>query len=236
MPHLGHFVYFGIIGFMSKTYIFFIIILAVFGGIWLATKNAKINEVPQPATLDTLIKNEVKSDVKVDTEVINQVDTNKNIMEATIHTNKGDIVIEFGKDTPNTVANFTKLASEKFYDGTKFHRVIKGFMIQGGDPLTKDDSKMDMWGTGGPGYKFNDEITASNKNDIGTISMANAGPNTNGSQFFINVAANNFLDTKHTVFGKVIKGMDVVKAIESTKTGVNDRPVEPMIIKSITLK
>src|SRR3989344_5555217 len=107
-------------------------------------------------------------------------------MNAILHTNKGDITIEFFESqAPNTVANFVKLAQEGFYDGTKFHRVIKGFMIQGGDSLTKDDSKMDLWGTGGPGYAFSDEIGAGNKNDIGTISMANAGPNTNGSQFFI---------------------------------------------------
>jgi peptidyl-prolyl cis-trans isomerase A (cyclophilin A) len=162
---------------------------------------------------------------------------NKNIMQATFNTNKGDITIEFFKDqTPNTVDNFIKLAKEGFYDGVKFHRVIKGFMIQGGDPLTKDDSQMDLWGTGGPGYRFADEIGTNNKNDIGTISMANAGPDTNGSQFFINVAANNFLDDKHTVFGKIVSGMDVVQAIEATPTGPNDRPVSPIIINSITLK
>ena len=161
----------------------------------------------------------------------------KNIMQATLNTNKGAITIEFFKDqTPNTVDNFVKLAKEGFYDGVKFHRVIKGFMIQGGDPLTKDDSQMDMWGTGGPGYQFADEIGANNKNDIGTISMANAGPDTNGSQFFINVAANNFLDDKHTVFGKIVAGMDVVQAIEATPTGPSDRPVSPVIINSITLK
>jgi peptidylprolyl isomerase len=163
--------------------------------------------------------------------------TNQKAMQATLHTNQGDITIEFfGNDAPNTVANFTKLAQEGFYNGTKFHRVIKGFMIQGGDPLTKDDSMMARWGTGGPGYQFADEIHANNKNEPGTISMANAGPNTNGSQFFINVAPNNFLDGKHTVFGKVTAGMDVVAKIEATQTGANDRPVQPMIIESITLK
>ncbi len=158
-------------------------------------------------------------------------------MQAILHTNKGDITIEFlDKQAPNTVANFTKLAGAGFYDGIKFHRVIKGFMIQGGDPLTKDDSKMAMWGTGGPGYTFPDELSASNHNDVGTIAMANAGPNTNGSQFFINVAANNFLDGKHTVFGKVTAGMEVVTAIENVKTGENDRPLEAVVIKSVTLK
>lgn len=158
------------------------------------------------------------------------------VSQATLHTNKGDITIEFfPEDAPNTVANFLKLAKAGFYDGTKFHRVIKGFMLQGGDPLTKDDSASARWGTGGPGYSFNDEIHANNKNDVGTISMANAGPNTNGSQFFINVAPNNFLDGKHTVFGRVTAGMDTVKAIENTATNSGDRPLEAIIINSITL-
>lgn len=155
---------------------------------------------------------------------------------AIINTNHGEIKLElFSSDAPNTVANFVKLAKEDFYNGTKFHRVIKGFMIQGGDPLTKDNSLMDRWGTGGPGYKFDDEIHANNKNIIGTISMANAGPNTNGSQFFINTADNNSLDTKHTVFGKVIEGMEVVTKIENVQTGAQDRPVESVIVESITI-
>lgn len=161
----------------------------------------------------------------------------KNFMQATLHTNAGDITIEFfDTDAPNTVANFTKLAGSGFYDGTKFHRIIAGFMIQGGDPLTKDDAQQAMWGTGGPGYKFADEIHANNKNVIGTISMANAGPNTNGSQFFINVANNNFLDAKHTVFGKVSAGMDVVNALQAVETSAGDRPITPVVINSITLK
>jgi len=164
------------------------------------------------------------------------VQTNKNIMSATLHTSLGDITVEFfGKDAPNTVANFTKLAGDGFYNGTKFHRVIKGFMVQGGDPLSKDDSQAARWGTGGPGYQFADEIYASNHNAAGTIAMANSGPNTNGSQFFINAADNSFLDTKHTVFGRVTQWLDVLQAIENTPTGAGDRPVEPMVITSVTL-
>lgn len=180
------------------------------------------------------------------TSALSNQQANKKIMntnsisQATFHTNKGDITLElFASKAPNTVSNFVKLASEGFYDGVKFHRVIKGFMIQGGDPLTKDDSAADRWGTGGPGYTFNDELGAeypANKNDVGTIAMANAGPNTNGSQFFINVNPNNFLDGKHVVFGKVTSGMDVVTAIENVKTDGNDRPVSPVIINSVTLK
>src|SRR5688572_5636403 len=104
-------------------------------------------------------------------------------MQALLHTSKGDITIELSAATPKTVANFAKLAGEGFYNGTKFHRVVAGFMVQGGDPLTKDDAMQARWGTGGPGYQFADEIGPGNHNGVGTISMANAGPNTNGSQF-----------------------------------------------------
>lgn len=156
---------------------------------------------------------------------------------ATITTNKGIITLElFTERAPKTVENFKKLANDGFYNGTRFHRVIKGFMVQGGDPLSKEASNQDRWGTGGPGYQFADEITPENKNDSGTISMANAGPNTNGSQFFINVASNNFLDTKHTVFGRVISGMETVATIENTATGVADRPLEDMIVEKIEVK
>ncbi len=157
--------------------------------------------------------------------------------QATITTNKGIITLELSSDTtPNTALNFKKLAEKGFYNGTRFHRVIKGFMIQGGDPLSKDIAGQNRWGTGGPGYQFADEIGVDNKNDIGTIAMANSGPNTNGSQFFINVANNNFLDTKHTVFGKVISGMEVVTAIENVKTGQDDRPTEDVIMEKVEVK
>lgn len=156
---------------------------------------------------------------------------------ATVTTNKGIITLElFTERASKTVENFKKLANEGFYNGTRFHRVIKGFMIQGGDPLSKNLSDQNRWGTGGPGYQFADEITPANKNDIGTISMANSGPNTNGSQFFINTANNNFLDTKHTVFGRVTSGMEVVTAIENTGTGVADRPLEDMVVEKIEVK
>jgi len=157
-------------------------------------------------------------------------------MKITLKTSKGDIGIEMmEKEAPKTVANFTKLAKSGFYDGTKFHRVIKDFMIQGGDPQTKDDALMARWGTGGPGYQFEDEIHAKNENAVGTIAMANAGPNTNGSQFFINAADNNFLDTKHTVFGKVVSGMDVVNAIQDVDTEGADRPRDAVVIEKVTV-
>ena len=182
-----------------------------------------------------------KEEDKIDNifEENNKSEDNINItttMNAVFKTNQGDIEIEFySEDAPKTVANFVKLAGEGFYNETKFHRVIKDFMIQGGDPSSKDDSRQDMWGTGGPGYQFEDEIHANNNNLTGTIAMANSGPNTNGSQFFINTADNDFLNSKHTVFGKVISGMEVVRKIEDTETGEQDRPVTPMIINSIEI-
>lgn len=158
-------------------------------------------------------------------------------MNATFNTNKGSFTVELlTNDAPKTTANFIKLAESGFYNGVKFHRVIKDFMIQSGDPLTKDDTMMSRWGTGGPGYQFADEIHANNKNPVGTISMANAQPDQNGSQFFINTNDNNFLDTKHTVFGRVTSGMDVVSKIENTATDQMDRPTSSVIIESITLK
>lgn len=157
-------------------------------------------------------------------------------MHATLHTTKGDITIEFfPQNAPKTVANFIKLAESGFYNGVKFHRVIRDFMDQAGDPLTKDDSKKALWGTGGPGYKFDDEISANNSNAAGAIAMANSGPNTQGSQFFINARDNHNLDSGYTVFGKVTSGMDVVLAINTTPTDSSDRPLTPVVINSVTL-
>ena len=139
-----------------------------------------------------------------------------------LHTNMGNITIQLYGDMPITAGNFEKLVNEGFYDNVTFHRVIDGFMLQGGDPTGT--------GMGGPGYTIKDEFTNHNKNDRGTIAVANAGPNTGGSQFFINLVDNNFLDSKHPVFGKVIDGMEVVDAISQTKTGKNDKPVEDVVI------
>ena len=160
--------------------------------------------------------------------------------QATISTSLGDIVVQLTPDkAPQTVANFEKLAKSGFYDGTKFHRVIKDFMIQAGDPNSKG-SDPTQYGIGGPGYSFKDEIN-SQKLVQGVIAMANSGPNTNGSQFFIVTAsATPWLDGHHTVFGKVIKGLDVVLEIGSTPTraiqGVPDVPVEPVVVKSVKIK
>jgi cyclophilin family peptidyl-prolyl cis-trans isomerase len=148
--------------------------------------------------------------------------------QATMNTTKGAITFElFDDDAPETVANFRKLASDGFYDGIIFHRVIPDFMIQGGCPQGT--------GTGGPGYTFKDEIN-DHKVVRGALAMANAGPNTNGSQFFIvTTESAPWLDGKHTVFGHVSDGMDAVDAIESVETGAGDKPVEPLKIESVEL-
>ena len=158
-----------------------------------------------------------------------QANTNTNV---TLETTQGNIVIElYTGQMPITAGNFVKLVNEGFYNGVIFHRVINGFMIQGGDPTGI--------GAGGPGYKINDEFTGSDldKNNRGTISMANAGPNTGGSQFFINLADNNFLDGKHPVFGRVVEGMNVVDKIAQVKTDGDpprgsNRPLEEVKIIS----
>jgi len=164
-------------------------------------------------------------------------------MTATFKTNKGDIVIElFTEKMPITTGNFIKLTKEGFYDGTKFHRVIKGFMIQGGDPNTKGANTA-TYGQGGPGYTIQDEFVEGLSNVHGTISMANTGQaNSGGSQFFINLVDNSFLDfnkepmaSKHPVFGLVIEGMDVVNAIANVATGARDMPINPVIIEKIVL-
>ena len=139
-----------------------------------------------------------------------------------LETTMGNITLELRPDMPVTAGNFEKLVKQGFYDNTIFHRVIDGFMIQGGDPQGT--------GMGGPGYVIKDEFTANNRNVRGTIAMANAGPNTGGSQFFINLVDNSHLNTKHPVFGKVVDGMDVVDRIAKVKTDRNDRPVTPVKI------
>jgi len=147
---------------------------------------------------------------------------------ATLQTNKGAIEVElFDDDAPKTVENFTKLARDGFYDGVIFHRIIPDFMIQAGDPTGT--------GSGGPGYQFEDEFN-DNKVVRGALAMANAGPNTNGSQFFIVTAEScPWLDGKHTVFGEVTSGMDVVDAIEQVETGPGDRPREEVRIEGVTI-
>lgn len=157
---------------------------------------------------------------------------------AIFETTQGNFEIElYAKECPETSWNFINLAEGRqetdrkgnFYDGLNFHRVIDGFMIQGGCPLGN--------GTGGPGYRFKDEFDPSLKHDSeGTLSMANAGPGTNGSQFFITLEPTPHLDGKHTVFGKITKGMDVIKTIGSVNTDSMDKPKEPVVIKKVTIQ
>lgn len=147
----------------------------------------------------------------------------KILMETTM----GNIKIELFEDMPITAGNFKKLVEKGFYDGVTFHRVIPKFMIQGGDPTGT--------GMGGPGYTIKDEFNKKYRNSRGTISMANAGPNTGGSQFFINVVDNFYLDSKHPVFGMVVEGMEVVDSISNVKRDRNDRPLTPVIMKRVRI-
>lgn len=170
--------------------------------------------------------------------------TNEDNPTATLKTNHGDIVLELYRDVmPITVGNFLSLAEKNFYDGTKFHRVIDGFMIQGGDPNSKTD-KAETYGTGGPGYAIEDEFVKNEKlsNVRGTIAMANSGPHSGGSQFFINLVDNIGLDfdkppesSSHPVFGKVITGMDIVETIAKAPTNERDLPLEPIVITDIVI-
>jgi len=154
----------------------------------------------------------------------------KQATRANFETSMGNFTIElFEQQAPKTVENFVKLAEKKFYDGVIFHRVIDGFMIQGGDPTGT--------GRGGPGYQFADEFHPQLKHTSeGILSMANAGPNTNGSQFFITLTATPHLDGKHAVFGKVVEGMDVVKKIGKTPTKAGDRPVADVVMKAVRIE
>jgi cyclophilin family peptidyl-prolyl cis-trans isomerase len=149
---------------------------------------------------------------------------------ARFHTNHGDFTVELFEDrAPTTTKNFIDLTEKGYYDGLTFHRIIAGFMIQGGCPLGT--------GTGGPGYKIKDEFHPQLKHDAkGVLSMANAGPNTGGSQFFITLAPTPHLDNRHAVFGKVTTGMDVVEKIGKVRTGAQDRPADPVVIEKLAIE
>jgi len=194
------------------------------------------------------ITNETQIDTPLELNAIDPYEadiSNRMNPIAILETNKGTIEIELYDDAmPITAGNFMKLINEGFYDGIKFHRVIEGFMIQGGDPITKT-AEVGRYGTGGPGYAIPDEHIAGDKlsNVRGTISMANSGPNSGGSQFFINLNDNTNLDydkqplqSKHPVFGRVVAGMDVVDAIAVVETGPTDLPLEEVVIEKATIK
>lgn len=232
---------------MNKYISFALVIVIIIIGVWFFTRSkGEENVVPVDDQVNSQVSDQINEQIDTQTnnpepKPITNLNDTKKVMNATLHTNMGDITISFyDKEAPNTVANFLKLAKAGFYDGIKFHRVIKGFMIQGGDPLTKDDSKMAMWGTGDPGYKFADEIdpnSALYKTGYkkGIVAMANSGPNTNGSQFFI-MTADYPLPPLYTIFGHVTAGQDVVDKIALVKTVGGDRPVDPVVINSVELK
>ena len=182
-----------------------------------------------------------------ETQKQNMQENKKDMYTVKMETNKGTMILELNsKIAPKTVENFVKLANSRFYDGVKFHRVIKDFMIQAGDPQSKDDKLMAAWGTGGPGYKFADEITdpATYKNGYkrGVLAMANSGPNTNGSQFFI-MHKDVPLPPNYTIFGKIkdgdeasFKTLDAIANVQTLYPGQLDRPVEAVVITKVTVE
>lgn len=163
---------------------------------------------------------------------------------AVFETSMGTFKLELFMDQmPITAGNMKTLIEQGYYDGQRFHRIIDGFMIQGGDPQSKDDSLRSRWGTGGPGYTIEDEHVAGLSNLRGTISMANSGPQSGGSQFFINLVDNTYLDwdkppmqSKHPVFGKIVDGMDVIDKIGSVETNMYDQPTTDVVITKVTLE
>lgn len=212
-------------------------IAAVLGGIVILFVvfgfSNKTDPVPTPITEQN---NQVLETEQKATTTITNEQPKKNMI-AIFKTSEGEFSLELANEkAPKTVENFTKLAQAGFYDGQRFHRIIEGFMIQGGDPFSKDLTKKAFWGTGDPGYKFADEFGVGLSNVTGTISMANSGPNTNGSQFFINVNDNIFLDGKHAVFGKVVSGMDVVMRLSKVDTDPSDKPLVDVVIEKVEIK
>lgn len=243
------------------TYIVIAILVVVLGGVAYFLQTDGLHS-QKPETLVTekndanVIKNvttPTKTNTASTTNITNSTTTKENInmilststtsvvpnkiKGAIISTNFGDIEVAFDESKIKTVTNFVSLTTTHFYNGVRFHRVIKGFMIQTGDPLSKDLMQKSLWGTGGPGYKFADELVGNEKYTQGTLAMANSGPNTNGSQFFI-VTADPKVDLppSYTIFGHVVNGLDTALKIENVKTDSLDRPLEDVVIKNITLK
>lgn len=202
-----------------------VFVILVIGGAYLFRPNKKGNALTESkATLEDApgLENNIKEETMKTTYAL-------------MKTSMGEIKLElFSADAPKTVNNFIKLSKEKFYDGVTFHRVIKDFMIQSGDPNSKDGDWSND-GMGGPGYSFEDEIN-SRKLVKGVLAMANSGPNTNGSQFFIVTAESTpWLDGKHTAFGQVVSGIDIVQAIENVAVNENDHPLNNVTVETIEI-
>ena len=242
---------------MKKTFLF-LAILILLSGCGVSNDNLSINEKNADKTMENYNDSDVmakisdlknkesqqKQNQEINKTNNNQMTENNSTLNdlvqeyglAMIKTNLGNIKVKFYSEvSPLTVNNFLNLAKEGFYDNTRFHRVINDFMIQGGDPNSKDLSKKNLWGTGDPGYKFADEFN-NEKLIRGSLAMANSGPDTNGSQFFIVTAESTpWLDGKHTNFGEITSGMDVVEKIEEVETDARDCPLEDINIESIEL-
>lgn len=227
---------------MNKISITAIVLIVVAIGVWIVSTSSSTTPPPAPdttttepygtTTVDETIP-DVATPANTSTSTPSASVTKNNMHRVTIETNMGTIQFEtYDADAPKTAANFVNLANKGFYNGTIFHRVIDGFMIQGGDPTGT--------GSGGPGYQFEDELnpaTESYKNGYktGVVAMANAGPNTNGSQFFI-MLQDYPLPNAYTIFGHVVKGQDIVAKIGKTKTGAGDRPVEKVVMNKVTVE
>ena len=222
---------------MKTTNIILIIIAVFFVGYIVWVGGSQKAPLVKPSTAElTATTTEAKKELPPKT-----TNTIKSMTTATITTNKGVITLELYADkAPKAVENFKKLASSGFYNGTRFHRVIRNFMIQGGDPLSKDTANINRWGTGGPGYSFADDIDPTSElykigYQRGVLAMANSGPNTNGSQFFI-MHQDYALPPLYVIFGRVTSGLETVDAIANTKTGAQDRPVDDMIVEKVEVR
>lgn len=227
------------------TYITIIILIFFLGGIayflqdTISLPQVQIKEttiIPTKKTRTTIPTKPITTSSSTNGSTTMQIP--EKITSATITTNKGVIEITFATNTPVTVKNFETLATSGFYEGTRFHRVIRDFMIQGGDPLSKDVANKSSWGTGGPGYTFKDEFHPNDAFPQGTVAMAKQeAPNTNGSQFFIvtAIAGTPWLVGKHTVFGHITKGLDVALKINEVETGPGDVPLDDVIVEKIEI-
>lgn len=227
---------------VKTTYITILILIVLLGGVaYFLQGNMEMPNITGGEATSTMQGNMLRQNKNTTTTTkatTTLMAAPEKVTTATITTNKGVIEITFATNTPITVKNFATLAVNSFYNGTRFHRVIRDFMIQGGDPLSKDTTLRNRWGTGGPGYTFQDETSVDDQLPQGTVAMANAGPNTNGSQFFIvtSVAGTPWLAGKHTVFGRVTKGLDVALRIGDMQTNGQDQPLQDVIVEKVEVR